>query len=88
MKYSATGLESRKLTKLTYLCFLAYSSKTIDQNVLVKITDMFLYVSWYCVNNLKLSHDFHMTLCALICTEFREQSEIAAKVQKKLSPKS
>ena len=42
---------------------------------------MFLYVSWYCVNNLKLSHDFHMTLCALICTEFREQSEIAAKVR-------
>ena len=33
--YSATGLESRKLTKLTYLCFLAYSSKTTDQNVLV-----------------------------------------------------
>ena len=31
------------------------------------------------MNDLKLSHDFHM---ALICTEFREQSEIAAKVQK------
>ena len=24
--------ESKKLTKLTYLCFLAYNSKTIDQN--------------------------------------------------------
>ena len=34
--YSATGLESRKLTKLNILfVLLAYSSKTIDQNGLV-----------------------------------------------------
>ena len=34
----------------------------------------------YC---LKLSHDFHMTLCALICTEFREQSVTAANMYRK-----
>ena len=37
------------------------------------------------MTSLKLSHDFHMTLCALICTEFREQSVTAANIQKNFS---